>query len=392
MRILLTNLTKMVGDTGGLAKVACAFANEMYKRGHDVSLVYSDVRKGDFYYPLDKKVTTYDLCHYGDGEISFPLHLKVKREILRAFSKAKARAVNDEFIKVYLLPNLQEILEWTQPECIISFQPAASKALLCDIGTKVPVITMSHGDPEDYFYTYPPEEIPALVKSAVNQVLLPSFSKHITDRLPEARTVVIGNAIPQFSEQAALDMHKERYTIVFVGMLTKNHKRPHLLVESFAKLATTYPDWHVELWGAEDRKTYKAELELLIKRNNLENRVHFMGTTEQVPEVLQKCDIFAFPSACEGFGLALAEAMSMGLPAVGYRNCPAVNELIEDGKNGILCEDGVLPFAGALETLMKDQNLRIAMGNAGKEAMKQYAPEKIWDSWEQVIKEVSRLS
>lgn len=42
---------KMVGDTGGLAKVACAFANEMYKRGHDVSLVYSDVRKGDFYYP-----------------------------------------------------------------------------------------------------------------------------------------------------------------------------------------------------------------------------------------------------------------------------------------------------------------------------------------------------
>ena len=84
--------------------------------------------------------------------------------------------------------------------------------------------------------------------------------------------------------------------------------------------------------------------------------------------------------------------MSMGLPAVGYRNCPAVNELIEDGKNGILCGDGVLPFAGALETLMKDRNLRIAMGNAGKEAMKQYAPEKIWGSWEQVIKEVSRLS
>lgn len=41
---------------------------------------------------------------------------------------------------------------------------------------------------------------------------------------------------------------------------------------------------------------------------------------------------------------------------------------------------------------MKDRNLRIAMGNAGKEAMKQYAPEKIWGSWEQVIKEVSRLS
>lgn len=45
---------------------------------------------------------------------------------------------------------------------------------------------------------------------------------------------------------------------------------------------------------------------------------------------------FAFPSAYEGFGLSLAEAMSMGLPAVGYKSCSAVNELIVDGKNGFV--------------------------------------------------------
>ena len=42
MHILLANFTKMVNDTGGMAKVTVAFANEMVKRGHDVSLVYSD--------------------------------------------------------------------------------------------------------------------------------------------------------------------------------------------------------------------------------------------------------------------------------------------------------------------------------------------------------------
>ena len=66
MRILLANLTKMVGDTGGLAKVTAAFANEMQRRGHKVSLVYSDVQTGDFYYPLDAGIEAYDLCHY-DG-------------------------------------------------------------------------------------------------------------------------------------------------------------------------------------------------------------------------------------------------------------------------------------------------------------------------------------
>ena len=44
MRILLANMAKMVEDTGGLAKVTSAFANEMQRRGHTVSLVYSDVR------------------------------------------------------------------------------------------------------------------------------------------------------------------------------------------------------------------------------------------------------------------------------------------------------------------------------------------------------------
>lgn len=53
MHILLVNLTKIVNDTGGLAKVTAIFANEMQCKGHTVSLVYSDVRMGNFYYPLN---------------------------------------------------------------------------------------------------------------------------------------------------------------------------------------------------------------------------------------------------------------------------------------------------------------------------------------------------
>ena len=48
MNILLANLTKMVDDSGGMAKVTCAFAHEMKVRGHQVSLVYSGVQTGDF--------------------------------------------------------------------------------------------------------------------------------------------------------------------------------------------------------------------------------------------------------------------------------------------------------------------------------------------------------
>lgn len=388
MNILLANLTKMVGDSGGMAKVTCAFAHEMKVRGHQVSLVYSDVQTGDFYYPLDEDIPAYDIRHYKGQSISYPWYLKVKREFYRTFDKQKARTVNDEFASSFLLDNLKDVLQTINPDVIVSFQPAASKMLLCDLQTKIPVITMSHGDPEDYFHTYPKEEIPALEKSAVCQVLLPSFEQHLKNHLPNVKTVVIGNAIPQYDVQADLSAQKDTYKILFVGRLSKNHKRPHLLIEAFAGLADEFPNWNVELWGAEDGKAYYKELQLLIKKNHLENRVLLKGPTNDVPSILRQGDIFAFPSAYEGFGLALGEAMSMGLPAVGYRSCSAVNELIKDGENGYLCDDGVEPLKNVLRKIMKNQDLRIQMGDNANKSMRKYSLENVWNDWNELIERI----
>lgn len=385
MNILLANLTKMVGDSGGMAKVTCAFAHEMKVRGHQVSLVYSDVQTGDFYYPLDEDIPAYDIRHYKGQSISYPWYLKVKREFYRTFDKQKARTVNDEFASSFLLDNLKDVLQTVQPSVIVSFQPSASKMLLCDLQTKIPVITMSHGDPEDYFHTYPKEEIPALEKSAVCQVLLPSFEQHLKSHLPNVKTVVIGNAIPQYDVQADLKAKKDTYKILFVGRLSKNHKRPHLLIEAFAGLADEFPDWNVELWGAEDGKAYYKELQLLIKKHHLENRVFLKGPTNDVPGILRQGDIFAFPSAYEGFGLALGEAMSMGVPAVGYRSCSAVNELIKDGENGYLCDDGVEPLRISMKRLMSNLSIRVSLGERARVDMKQYSSEVVWDAWENLI-------
>ena len=176
MHILLANFTKMVNDSGGLAKVTCAFANEMIKRGHKVSLLYSDEKEGDFFYPIDGSAALYNLKKKENGSIiKVPFYVKALREILRCIGKRPARTVNSWFEEHNLVINLQYYLNKINPDIIVSYQPAASKLLLCDVQTKIPVITMSHGDPEDYFHIYPVKEIPALEKSAVCQVLMPSF-------------------------------------------------------------------------------------------------------------------------------------------------------------------------------------------------------------------------
>ena len=388
MRIMLANFAKMHNDSGGLAKVTIAFANEMVRRGHDVSLLYCDENAGTFFYPLTENVRSYNICYQNGSYVKIPLWMKMEREILRPFSPVLSRDVNDTFMRKYLLDEVKRIIDAEKPDIIVSSQPAASRIMLCDIDTDIPVITMSHGDPEDYFHIYPKGEIPAIAKSAVCQVLLPSFVDHIKSRFPQQNVVVIGNVVPQYEEKADLQIRKERYKIIFIGRLVKNHKRPHLLIKAFAKLAKEFPQWEVELWGAESNKAYTKSLNYLIEKNGLQNQVKLMGITSDVAGVLKKGDIFVLPSAYEGFGLSLAEAMSMGLPVVGYKACSAVNELIINDENGFLCEEGIDSLVEVLRKLMKDLDLRVRLGHSARLSVKKYAPEKIWNDWEMLMKNV----
>ena len=387
MKLLLANLSDMVDDTGGLAKVHCSFANEMKRRGHDVAMVFCDDKIGKPFFPVDDGVELYNLQHYEDTDILFPKCLKVKREIIRAFSTQRARAVNNEFVEEYLLKSANSILHKFRPDVIISFQPAASKLFLCDLETKIPVITMNHGTTEDIFHIYPQAEIPALGKSAACQVLLRSFAEPIKKRFPKMKIAVIGNVVPQYEEEAELGCEKEQYKILFIGRLVKNHKRPHLLIEAFAKLAHDFPDWIVEIWGGGAKKSYQKRLETLIRRAGLKQRVFLKGTTHDVASVLQKGDLFVCPSAYEGFSLALTEAMSMGLPAIGYKDSPSVNELIQDGVNGLLAEDGVDSLGQSMRMLMENQDLRVRLGKAARASMRKYKASVIWAEWEELLDE-----
>ena len=139
------------------------------------------------------------------------------------------------------------------------------------------------------------------------------------------------------------------------------------------------------------QEEYKAELEKYIKNNNLDDMVFLSGRTLNITEKLLSAEIFAFPSKSEAFGLALAEAMSSGLPAIGYKSCPSVNELIIDGYNGFLCDDGIDAFAEKMKILMQNKELRKQMGQNAKESIKQFEPEKIWNQWEDLMKKVIKI-
>lgn len=380
----------MVDDSGGLAKVTSAFANEMHLRGHKVTLIYADERSGEFFYPIDKEIKCYDARLQNGKRIKFPLSLRLKREIFRLFSKQKSRTVNNSFYTKYICPHMGQIIDNNKPDVIVSFTPGDTSFLIFDLNlkNKIPIVTMSHGDPADYFKFYPKLSLEAVKQTDVNQVLLPSFKQVLIDNIPNGKVVVIGNVVQQFEIAVDLKQEKPKHKILFIGRLSKEHKRPHLLIEAFSKVAKSYPDWIVEFWGADENKAYKTQLEFMVKQANLSDRVFFKGVTKDIESVLNTGDIYAMMSAMEGFGLSMAEAMSKGLPVIACNSWDGLTDLVQNNFNGILVQDNPQNIAEGLRALMDDNEIRCKLGTSARESMKRFESKLIWNQWEELLYDV----
>lgn len=367
MNIILADFHKYVGYSGGIEHVLSRMAEAMQARGHTVTAVFADEKDGRPFFPLPEGVKVYNLYHVsGLPAVKLGALGKLLREAVRPFSRAAARNQNYRLL-AKAAPALREVLLRENPDVIVSFREPTGRLLLEGVGTEIPVISMLHNDPDEIFAGAPEAEKKALLRSARIQVLLPSFVGRAQRHLAYDRFVAIPNAVEAPDCRADPGQARKVHTITSVGRLTGRTKRQHLLIEAFAPLAAEFPDWQVELWGDAYDKPYVASLRALIKKYGLEKRVRLCGTTKDMKSVWERTDIFAFPSHHEGFPLALTEAMSCGIPAVGYRDCPAVNELIEDARTGLLCEEGAEPFTKALRVLMGSGERRRTMGGAARQ-------------------------
>jgi glycosyltransferase involved in cell wall biosynthesis len=80
-----------------------------------------------------------------------------------------------------------------------------------------------------------------------------------------------------------------------------------------------------------------------------------------------EADLIAVPSRSEGFGRVLVEAAFLAIPAVASR-VGGIPEVVVDGQTGLLVPtDDPAALAHALATLLRDPDLRHAMGQAARE-------------------------
>ena len=395
MNICLMRFGAVVGSEGGTEKVLCNMANEFVNREHNITIICCEKKQGKPFFELSDKVNLVNLNDTGK-EIKGCVWLRVKRELLKAVGKLDRTEKDKIFIESrydndYIKNRFNKIISDIKPDIIIAYDYLSVLFLKHIMKNSLSTIAMIHNDVDTYFNN----NASKLQLNAYNMVdCIQILNKHKVELVKEyccnAQVVYIPNAVPQIKNVRNSNNEK----IITVGSLTKSIKRPDIILKAFNTIKNTFPNWTVEIVGGTHdlkQEEYKVELEKYIKNNNLDDMVFLSGRTLNITEKLLSAEIFAFPSKSEAFGLALAEAMSSGLPAIGYKSCPSVNELIIDGYNGFLCDDGIDAFAEKMKILMQNKELRKQMGQNAKESIKQFAPEKIWNQWEDLMKKVIKI-
>jgi glycosyltransferase involved in cell wall biosynthesis len=139
-----------------------------------------------------------------------------------------------------------------------------------------------------------------------------------------------------------------------------------LLIEAFAKVLGPHPNWHLVIAGP-DQVGWREELNCRAEQLGLAPRMTWTGMLAGTMKwgALRAAEIFVLPSHQENFGIAVAETLAAGVPAL-ISNKVNIWREVEGDRAGMVSEDTLEGICGLLQAYLE-------MPAEKKQAMRQAA-------------------
>jgi glycosyltransferase involved in cell wall biosynthesis len=190
--------------------------------------------------------------------------------------------------------------------------------------------------------------------------------------------------LERLAARAIVGESADAFLVVAVGRLVQI-KRIDRLVRSFAVLARSVPNSRLAIIGD---GAERAALEALVAELGLGDRVRFAGWQADTPAWYAASDAVGLTSDREGTPLALIEAAAAGRPVVAS-DVGGVADVVLDGRTGFVVPPAdEVAFAGRLERLATDSELRDRLGQAAPERARAFAGERLVDDLDRLYREI----
>ncbi len=318
---------------GGMERVMSELANYLVNHGMEVWLIL--MFREEIFYTLDPGIQI------------------VRPSIRKKFNATYA---------FYLFPFLRRSVKRIDPDAVLSFgERYNSYVLMASLGLKTPVYISDRSSPNKRLSKFNLKLSKLLYMRAAGIIAQTSKAAELlAARLngAQANIRVIHNPLRHIE----LTRHTKKNQIVALGRLVRE-KRYDRLLKIMSLLQNK--SWKLVIVG-EGR--FRELIEKQIIEYGLQDRVILAGQQRDVDSFLGESRIYVLTSDIEGFPNALCEAMAHGLACIAYDCVAGPGDIIRNGENGILIDEGEAElYARELDLLIEDAEKRERLG---KEAVK----------------------
>ena len=362
---------------GGTERIFCDKMNWLAEvAGYEIVFVTYEQGNHPFAYPLSNKIRHVDLNtrFFTTGTMSLLKRIYFKITLPRLF-KHRLRQLLDEIqpnlviSTTYALPLFREIL--SQPYRHVVESHVCYGRLLQFIFTHIPWLDRKIS-----------QHLLKMLKRCEMVVVL--THKDAACWKGYDNIEVIHNVVTNYPEKIT-DVVDRPKRIIAVGRLHAQ-KGFDLLIQSWQLIAARYPDWQLVVYGhGGDLQKLQQQLE----KAGLTSSMTFAGATDNIYKEYQNSAFYVMSSRYEGWGLVLVEAMSCGLPCVSF-DCPyGPSDIIRDGEDGFLVENGnIQQLAEKMELLINNKELRERLGVRARLNAARFTSDNIMPQWTKLFETI----
>ena len=192
--------------------------------------------------------------------------------------------------------------------------------------------------------------------------------------------------------RAQLRLPPQATIFTYTGRLV-SYKGLASLLRVWADVARRHPQAHLLLVGTGglDIHACEAELRDYVRAQQLEDRVSFTGSVDNVDDYLRASDVFVFPSENDAFPSSLIEAMTTRLPVIATP-VGAIPEIVEHERNGLLVKPGRDDeLEQAIERLLADPTLCARLAEQGwRTVQERYTAERVTAAYAELFADLLR--
>jgi glycosyltransferase involved in cell wall biosynthesis len=377
-KIKIAYCIPLLNRASGMERVLTIKANYLTEKlGYDVAIILTDGKGEPSFFPLSEKVKVIQLDINIDNLWKYPIwkHLFIYKKKIRVYRKRLELCLN------YLKPDITISLLRREINFINDLKDGSIKMGEIHFGRY-----RYREFNKRYFPTFVNKRLSALWMKQLDSKII-KLEKFIVLTHEDSsqwkrmnNITVIPNPITINGSKKTSCTNKQA---IAVGRYTLQ-KGIDLLIEAWKKVNEKHPEWLLNIYGSGDKSAY----ENMAIKYQLTGSINLHHATKDIIEKYLESSIYVLSSRYEGLPLVLMEAMSVGLPCVAFA-CPCgPKDIIHDGEDGILCEDGnVDQLAEGICKLIEDEEQRKKMGINAAINIQRFTLDNIMQQWDNLFKE-----